>query len=476
MTSRRVVVVGGGITGLSTAYFLEKRARERGEAIDVTVVERSKRWGGNIVTELHDQFTIDGGPDSWVAAKPHATLLAKELGLENSIIGTNEETRRVYVMHDDELKLMPEGVVLGIPTEVMPLAKSSLLSWRAKVRMAFELLVKPRVWRDDDDESVGDFISRRLGAEVTDRLAGPLLGGIFAGDAHQLSVRATFPQLVDAERKYGSLIRAMRAAKRKAAGKSSGAQASAFLSLRGGMGTLINALVGRLGKATLRLETTVVSITANERSRVSRYTVHFDDGASVEADDIVFAMPVHVTARMIRALDQEIARDLEQMRYASTATVFTAFRRADITRPLDAFGFIVPRSAGRQFLASTWVSSKWRGRAPDDTVLIRLFFGGAWGEQVLEESDNGLTEIALRELRSFLGTKGEPLFSRVFRFDKASPQPPVGHLATMARIGQGLERWPGLHIAGSGVDGVGIPDCVRQAETIAERILGARQA
>jgi protoporphyrinogen/coproporphyrinogen III oxidase len=464
--ARRVIVVGGGVTGLSTAYRL---GREGGVA--VTLLESAPRLGGNIVTERRDGFTLDGGPDSWVATKPHATALARELGLDGELVPTVEATRRVYVAWRGTLHAVPEGLILAVPTRITPVLESRLFSWGAKVRMGMEVFV-PRSKAGDEDESIGDFVRRRLGREVTERLAAPLLGGIFAGDAASLSMRATFPQLVDMEQKHGSLIRAMRAARKaQPPGKK---PPSAFLSLRGGMEGLVRALGANL--AGVQIETgaqvRAVARLPDGDSR-GRYELSVAGRPSRFADDVVLAVPAWSAADALRPLDAPTADLLAGIPYLSTATVFLAFRRADVDHPLDAVGFIVPREQGRPMLAATWVSSKWDHRAPEGSVLMRAFFGGAWGEGDLARDDVGLAALALEEMRRWMHLKGDPIFTRVFRFTRASAQPLVGHLTRMKGVRERLARWPGLYVGGNGYDGIGIPDCVKQGEEIARSILGS---
>jgi oxygen-dependent protoporphyrinogen oxidase len=466
--TRRVVIVGGGVTGLATAHALLSGARKKGVHVGVTLVERSARLGGSIITEKRDGFTIDGGPDSWVAAKPFATSLAKELGLGDALVPTIEATRRVYVAHDDALHVLPEGLVLAVPTRITPVVTTRLFSWRGKLRMGMEPLVRRQT--SGDDESIADFVTRRLGREVSDRLAAPMLGGIFAGDANALSMRATFPQMVEMERKYGSLVRGMRAQRRAAAGN--GKAPSAFLSLRDGVGTLIDALAAAIGDARVLTSTLVRSVSKlPEGDARGRYAVDLEGGEPLFADDVVLTAPTYGVAAAIRGLDAAMADELDGIPYVSTATVFLAYRRDEVRHPLDAVGFIVPRALGRPLLASTWVSSKWEGRAPDGHVLIRAFFGGAWGESTLANDDEALVALARRELGDLMQLDATPLFSRVFRFDRASAQPIVGHLARVARVREQLTNYPGLRIAGAGFGGIGIPECVRQGNETAAAIL-----
>ncbi len=476
---RRIVVIGGGITGLSAAHAALARAREKGEAVTVTVLERSPRFGGNVVTERVDGYVLDAGPDSWVVTKPQASALARELGLEGQLIGTNPENRRYYIAWGDRLHPVPEGLVLGVPTRIAPLVKTSLFSWGGKMRMGLELFVKRRAWGGDDDEAIGDFATRRLGHEAAERLVAPLLGGISGGDASDISVRAAFPQLVAMEREHGSLVRGMRAARKarlqaaRSSGGDAGKEPSAFVSLRDGVGALPDALVARLRQegAVLRSSTAVAAV---ERE-AGRWIVHVGGGGErLEADGVVMAVPCHDAARLLGSVDDGVAGALNGIAFGSTATVFLGYRRVDVAHPLDGVGFLVPRAAGRPILAGTWVSSKWDRRAPEGHVLLRTFFGGEWGKGVLAESDEGLVAIARAQLASLMGLDAEPAMTRVFRFARGSAQMKVGHMTRLRGVRETLARVaPGLLVAGGGYDGVGIPDCVRQGNEVGRAMVGA---
>jgi len=462
--ARRLVVVGGGITGLAAAHAAIGRARERGSPVSVTVLEASPRFGGNLITERTGGFLLDAGPDSWVRTKPQASALASELGLGGALIGTCEDARRYFIAWGGRLHAVPEGLVLGVPTKLGPLAATELFSWGGKMRMALEPFVVARRFEGDEDESIADFAARRLGREAAERLVAPLLGGISAGDASELSVRAAFPQLVAMEREHGSLVRGMRAAARtRAASAKEGGETSAFVSLEGGVGQLVQALVERLGRegAALRADSTVLRVGREGPA----WTVETARAGQVPADAVLLAVAAPVAARVVGSLDAGVAQALASFSFASTTTVFLGYRRSDVGHPLDGSGFVVPRGLRRSILAGTWVSSKWRGRAPDGHVLIRAFFGGALGEDVLARDDEALIRLAREELLGLMGVDAEPVISRVFRFAGKSAQMRVGHLATMRALRDRLALCaPGVFVAGGGYDGVGIPDCIRQGQ------------
>jgi oxygen-dependent protoporphyrinogen oxidase len=470
-----VAIIGGGIAGLATAYELSRRRRS------FVVLEQAPRAGGVIVSEEVGGFTLDGGPDALLIQKPAAIALCEELGLGGRLV-TTKPPRIAYVQRRGRLYPLPAASVLGIPTQVRPFIETRLFTWPGKMRMGAELFV-PRRDRDDD-ESIGSFMRRRFGNEATTFLAEPLLAGIHAGDVDRLSMKALFPRLVEAEQKYGSLLRAFRASGsegrtkklevRSTDGEPTTASAErrtpnadgAFKSLPGGLSELVRALVADLGDGNVRTGTSALGISGD-----GPFTVRMANGDETEARAVVVAAPAYVTSRLMRDRNPALAALCADIPYASAATVSLAFRRETIGRPLTGSGFVVPRVENTGILAGSWLSSKWPHRAPDDDhALLRTFVGGARDPKALEQSDAELVALSLRALQPLVGLRGEPLFTRVFRFDRGNAQHEVGHLQRLAAIEAALARHPGLFITGSGFRGVGIPDCVADGRTTAKQI------
>lgn len=462
-TTLRVVVAGGGISGLATAHALIREANREGRDLRVTLLESSRRLGGNVHTERFDGYVVESGPDSFVVSRPHALHLCEDLGLGPKLVETRPENRRVYIARGRKLVPVPEGLVLGIPSRLRPFLRSPLLSMKGKLRVLREM-VGSSPETSGGDVSVGEFLQRRFGREMVDVILEPLLGGIYAGDAFRLSLRSTFPDWFAESGGGASLLRAARSA-RKSKGATDGPPRSPFRSLAGGMGELVETLADRIGKGAVRLGTKVLGV---ER-RGATFRVLLADG-DIEADHLVVALPAGPASQVVASLDEALSGELAGIEYVSTSVVTLAYARAQIKHPLDAAGFLVPRTEGFKMTAGTFISSKWQGRAPEGAALVRGFVGGAHDEDTASRSDEELVSIVGGELRALLGITGEPRFSRVSRYIKSSPQPMVGHFERVARIKALVEKIPGLHVIGNAYDGVGIPDCVRLAEEAAARI------
>jgi oxygen-dependent protoporphyrinogen oxidase len=398
---------------------------------------------------------VDLGPDSLLVQKPAAVALCRELGIADRLVQTLIP-RTAYILRDFQLHAIPEGSFLGFPITVGALARSGLFTLAGKARMAAEVVVPRRA--TDEDESIGDFVRRRFGAEAVDYLAEPLLAGIHAGDVDQLSMRALFPRLVDAERQAGSVVRALRALRVRPS------PGGAFVSLPGGTGELVDTLVAALPAGTI---TSGARVTSLERS--AQFSVGSALG-SVRARAVVLGVPAYEAAALLRPIDSGLADLCHRVPYASTAVVALGYRRDQIAHPLRGTGFVVPRVEGGALLAGTWVSSKWPNRAPDGHVLLRGFLGGGRDPHRLDRPDEELVASARDELTSLLGITGDPVLSRLVRWTRQSPQYTVGHLDRVADIERRLVRLPGIFVTGSGFRAIGIPDCIADGRATAGRV------
>ncbi len=480
---KRIVIVGGGIAGLAAAYQSVKNATN---PLEVTILEQADYWGGKIITEQVSGFVVEGGPDTFVVTKPWALELCRELGIDHRLKGTNPHQKNTYILQNDHLHPLPGGLTMMIPTEFSPMIRTGLLSWSAKFRMGMDFMLPPT--SHHGDESLGAFVTRRLGREVYDNLIEPLMSGIYAGDGDKLSLQATFPYLRELEMEHGGLVKGALAVRRGRArrakangahpgpnGKGANGQAtlpgsrSLFLTPIDGLGEIVESLVSNLVQAgvTLRLGLGVRRLTRLERG----YLLELDNGETLATNGVILATPAFVAGELLSALDPDLSAELNAIEYVSTATVSLAYRQGDLPRPLDGYGYVIPRRAGRTALACTWTSTKFPHRAPEGHALLRIFIGRAGQEDAIPWDEAGLQAIAQEELRLTLGITAEPELARVYRWENAMPQYNVGHPERLQRIDRSLIEWPGLALAGNGYQGIGIPDCIHSGASAAERVL-----
>ncbi|SES99437.1 protoporphyrinogen oxidase [Paenibacillus sp. NFR01] len=466
---RRIVIVGGGLSGLSAAYYVRKYYREAGVTPEIVIVEKEARLGGKIETLEKEGFVIEKGPDSYLARKSVMTELAKELGLEQELVTTNPNAKKTYILQKGKLHPMPAGLVLGVPTELRPFLRSGLVSLGGKLRAMMDFVLPPR--RSKDDEPLGELIERRLGSEVLENITEPLLAGIYAGDMRKISLQATFPQFGEVERKYGSLIRGMTTG-RKPAETHTGTKKSAFLTFRRGLGSLVNALIRDLHDVEQRTGTAVSAIKRLDAAvpagmPASRYAVELDSGEVLPADDIYVTVQNFIAADLLRPHVDVSA--LDRVNYVSVANVVLAFEKKDIVSEYDGSGFLVPRKENRNITASTWTSTKWLHTSPDDKVLLRCYVGRAGDEQNVALPDDALTELVRKDLREIMGITATPKFAEITRLKSSMPQYPVGHMQNIAALrGELSQKLPGVYAFGAGYDGIGMPDCIKQAKETAE--------
>ena len=508
----RVAVVGGGMAGLGAARVLET-ARAQDPSVDWQLYEQDPRFGGKVHTVRRDGFVVEGGPDSAIIEKPWPITTAREVGIGDRFLDCNEDIRKSFVFTRGRLHELPEGIILMVPTRMVPFALSGLISWPGKVRMGMDLLL-PRGGAASPgpagaagsalDESLGDFVRRRLGKEALARIAEPIVAGIHAGDPESMSVRATFPMFLDMELEYRSLIVAMlkrRKARQKAAAARGGAGApgsgasssgaagasgqggsrpsgpkSYFYSFLTGLQDLSDAVVASLPADRLHAGTGVKAMTeagpgAAARAGSAAYTLELSDGTRVVADAVVLATPAWASGDLLRPVAPLAANDLSSIEYVSTATASVAFRRDQVRHDLKGFGFVVPRAEDRPVMATTWSSSKFDGRSPDGHVLLRSFLGRAGREAAAQLDDDEMGKVVRAELREIMGISAEPEFIEIFRWPRGMPHYRVRHVDLVAHIEAAVARVPGIELAGGAYHGIGIGDCLREGAAAAERAL-----
>jgi oxygen-dependent protoporphyrinogen oxidase len=454
-----VAIVGGGISGLSTAYYLAQAG------IPSTLLEARPRLGGVIQTQHVEGCVIEGGPDSFLSIKPAAMDLIRELGLAGEVIGSNDHLRVTYVWKGGRLVRLPDGLQLMVPTKLVPLLTTRLLSWPTKLRMAMELFHPPG--HHPEDQSVADFVTSHYGAEAVDYLAEPLLSGIYGGSPTALSITSVLPRFVELEARYGSLTKGV-LAEMKANKGNAQTQANRlplFRTLKSGLGQLVSALTSHLkGHATIlhrRAE-------AVERDG-GGFRIRLEDGW-LECAQLVLACEAHNAATLAGKLDGRLADLLGSVPYSSSMTVALGFPNSAFPKPLDGFGFLVPKRERRRLVACTWVGTKFSHRVPSGTTLLRCFLGGMDDGGILSESDDAIVAAVVNELHGIAGLRAAPAFSRIFRWPRSMAQYTVGHPARVAEIEARTAAIPGFQLAGNAYTGIGIPDCIRMGKQAAESI------
>lgn len=471
----QVVIVGGGISGLSAAYRLKELADEKRVRLKVTLFESRNRLGGVIHTLRQNGFLIDSGPDNFVTAKPWAIALARRLGIESELITTNEAHRSALVVRNGKLMPIPEGFLLMAPTKLMPIITTPLFSVFGKLRMAMEFFLPPG--KNIQDESLASFVNRRFGNQALDRVVQPLISGIYTARPELLSLRATMPRFIDLENQYGSVIKGMRAEgkKRKATQKTtgSGARYGMFVTFMDGLQTLVNALENHVKHVDFHLGEGVTRIEKTNAGKPPSWRVETQKGNTIEADGVIIAGASSKAAGLITDVDATLAAQLSAIQYASSAVVHLGYKRKDVTHPLDAFGCVVPITEKRNIIAASFSSVKYEGRAPANAVLIRAFMGGALQPQVIQRDDAALIDTACKDLHDLLGITTEPQLAMLSRWPDSMAQYEVGHLERVARIRDRARTHMGLEFAGNGFEGVGIPDCVHSGENAAEALFSS---
>ncbi|MBD0369595.1 MAG: protoporphyrinogen oxidase [Pyrinomonadaceae bacterium] len=476
--SRRVVIIGGGISGLAAAHrLIERGAEDSAMALEVLLLERLSQVGGTIRTRKRDGFLLETGPDSFISEKPEVLELARRIGLVERLIQTNSEHRRSFIVRAGRLLPVPEGFQLLAPSRLWPFVTSGIFSWQGKARMALELFLPRRAvgGNGSSDESLAEFVRRRFGREALERMAQPMVGGIYTADPEKLSLKATMPRFLEMERKHRSLIWAMwnnrRKLTREESRGTSGARYSLFLSFDEGMQLLSDTLAARLPAGVIRLNTHVEAIRFDKEKREWHVKVAGEE--EIRADAVCVALPAYAAGALLSEVDSQLASELEAIPYASTATINFGWRRADIPHPLDGFGFVVPFAERRTVLACTFTSVKFKGRAPEGHAVLRAFVGGALQPEMFALDEEEMTRRVLEDLRALLGIEKPPLFSVVEKWPRSMAQYMIGHLERVARIKQRVYALGTLQLIGNAYHGAGIPDCIRSGSRAADEIIKA---
>lgn len=449
-----VVIIGGGISGLSAAYYLARHG------IPARLIERRERLGGVIETERVQGCVLEAGPDSFIAQKPWALQLIRELGLGGDVIGSNDHLRVTYVLKRGKLVPLPDGLMLMIPTRIVPMAATSLLGWGTKIRMGLEWFRKPDSRRPD--RSVAQFVADHYGQEAVDYLAEPLLAGVYGGDPEKLSVSSVLPRFVELESKYGSLTKGVLHERRKAARQAKGMPL--FQTLKGGLGQLVDALTARTRPAPEVLRGVARAVERNGAG----YRVRLGD-EWIEASHVVLACQAYQAGALTGSLDPALAALLDAVPYSSSITISLGYERSGFRHPLNGFGFLIPKRERKLLVACTWVGTKFSDRVAPDRVVLRCFVGGE-DESVLGLTDEELASGVRAELRAIMGVTETPVFTHIARWPRSMAQYTVGHAARLSEIEARLRALPGLHVAGNAYTGIGIPDCVRMGKAAADAI------
>jgi len=495
---KHIVIIGGGITGLAAAHRLLERSQELREQVQVTLLEAGPRVGGIVQTEEREGFLLERGPDSFISEKPHALELARQLGLESRLIETNKNHRRSFIVRQGRLLPVPEGFHLLAPARLWPFITSGIFSWPGKARMAMDLLLPRRRVNGNagaktdanTDESLAHFVRRRLGREALERMAQPMIGGIYTADPETLSLQATMPRFLEMEREHRSLIRAVRkqssipTVREGPKSETSGARYSLFLSFDRGMQLLTDKLEERIlnfksqiaedgssPQPSIRVNTAVESLTLERGDEPPKWILKTDRNETLFADAVCLALPARVSAQLLRNVDAQLASELDGISYASSGTINLAYKRAEIPHQLDGFGFVVPFIEKRSLIACTFSSVKFAGRAPEDCALLRAFVGGALQPEMLTLPEADLISRVREDLRDLLGIERPPLFSELTKWEHSMPQYRVGHLEKVQRIQERVALLPQMTLAGNAYSGLGIPDCIRSGEAAADQLI-----
>ncbi len=469
---KRIAIIGGGTSGLSAAITLE-RARAAGAELEYAIFEAAPRLGGVLITERVDDCLVEAGPDSFLTEKSWGLDFVRSLGLGDQLIGSNDPDRITYILVKGRLVPIPDGLMFMVPTKIAPIISTPLFSWGAKLRFAREYFQKPDARGGERDETVAELVERHFGPEMVERLADPLLAGVYGGAAADLSAAAVLPRFVEMEKRYGSLSRGMLRARKQRTAASTGAPTPAsgprplFTSLKNGMQQLVDTIVPQLAEGAARTGNRVVAL----GRQGAKWMVAPEQGSMEEFDGVIMALPANQAGRLLERISAPLAEELQQVPYSSSMVVVCGYDQRDLASAPPGFGFLVPRSEGRSILACTFVHVKFSHRAPPGRGLVRCFIGGWGNEAVLDTPDDEVFAAVAKDLRDIVGITAAPRFARVYRWRGAMAQYVRGHLARVRRIEELRRGIPGLELAGNAYRGIGVPDCIASGISAASDLL-----
>ncbi|PYZ94125.1 protoporphyrinogen oxidase [Salipaludibacillus keqinensis] len=468
MPKQRIAVIGGGMTGISAAFYLQEEIKAQRIDAEYVLYEANDRLGGRIQTDYTDGFIIEQGPDSFLARKTSMTELAKDIGMADELV---DNASGAFILHQNKLFPMPEGAVMGIPTQWLPFIKTGLFSPKGKARAAFDLVL-PKTTEEGVDLSLGHFFRNRLGNEVVDHLIEPLLSGIYAGNIDRLSLQATFPQFQQMEAKYRSLILGMKTSMAKNQGgqasskEPKGKKKGMFLTFQGGLQTMVDRVEEKLDDDSVKKNMALIKI----EKESERYRLFFEDGSEDLVDRVLLTTPHQHASSVFQS--ETFMKPIKEIPATSVATVALAYPKEAIKKDIDGTGFVVSKKTNYSITACTWTHKKWKHSAPEGYALLRAYIGKAGDDKIVGEPDEVILDKVKQDLDHIMKIDGDPLFYRIKRWKESMPQYEVGHLERLKVVRQNLaSKYPGVRLVGASYNGIGLPDCIDQAKTAVKELV-----
>ncbi len=462
----KISIIGAGISGLSAAFCLSRLNKENKTGLEITVYEKSSRTGGNISTKIEDGIIIEEGADSFITSKPWGIDLCKKLGIDNLLISTNDTNRKTYIYYDGRLNELPEGFFLMAPSNLEAFEKSPFFSDEGKKRILEEQEIEPL--EDNEDESLESFVLRRFGRELLNKVAQPLIGGIYTGDPAQLSVKAILPEFVSMEEKHGSVIKGIveKYGSADISRKESGARYGLFVSFKEGLSVLTQSIVRAMPDVNIRINSGIEKVLKNGDT----WLLRTEKGEEIESDAVIIAGPSYVASGLISETDTLLPRLLSEIRYESSVVVNTVFEKSDCAGLPEGFGVVIPDTEKMNLIACSFSSHKFSGRVPDNYEIVRCFLGGAFNPGINSCNDREIMDHALNDLKTLFNIESVPVKSGIYRYPDSMPQYTIGYPALLKKIETQLDKYPTLALSGNAYGGIGIPDSIKSGNDAAQKI------